>query len=834
MAVLGNLLHCLSTDAQAREAAEQQLLEHQQRDPAGFAASCAATMCDGSQPPQARQLAALLLKNTLPVPGVEGSLQGPVLQALADSSDAALRRGAALCAAKLACSNFAAVAPQLLALCRRPDVTPELLSCFGQIAEHWQCSGAGLLPGSAELMKATLSFLSLTKPAPLRGAAAEALSLLVPVSLGATKEAAGEVLAATLAAGTGEAELRLLGVAACECYEALGTPQLQQMIDLCRGALRGTGEASQVQAVELWETLAAYELYLLDGKPSGQCRGLLQQALPNLMPLLLEALQARPSTWQSGSWDPEEDASPVQEAACGAVITVAKVTGDACVGPILQFASAAMSSQDEWQRRSALLAFGALQDGPSTQALRPFVASALPNLLEALRSHPVPEASAAAWTLGRVLDKNPGSVADEAQAVLFDAALRRLRAEAALAEELCYCLDGLVDQQAAVLEPVPFGAVLESLLAATQRALPQSRTQHALLSCLTELLGRASEECLPQMESLLDEVLKQAELEQVGGAAARGLFCCLRVLIVRLGPRVQSRSSAVSSLLARHGAAGEEEAIRAMGHLAAALGANFEGTQLWPALLASIRRPDIPEACHASLAALGDVAKALGAAFAPAAAAAVASLAPLLTGGNLPNALRATRCLGAIFQAMGGATPHLEELLTALQSLAGPALQDLGDGPGGSDAAAPSSLGRCYARQGPQPRLPRSHHALLGEGSRGKERDPKRDFLEAVLFAIEALVVSCQQQGGVPPAVQCIVAFAITMLPTLGTGPPVLRSGLRLVGRLAEEATGVLRRLLLERPTVQDHLQKLLVLGGSSPNTSVRNEASKIQKFLSG
>ncbi|CAE7683492.1 DNAH7, partial [Symbiodinium necroappetens] len=132
---------------------------------------------------------------------------------------------------------------------------------------------------------------------------------------------------------------------------------------------------------------------------------------------------------------------------------------------------------------------------------------------------------------------------------------------------------------------------------------------------------------------------------------------------------------------------------------------------------------------------------------------------------NLPNALRATRCLGAIFQAMGGATPHLEELLTALQSLAGPALQDLGAGPEISDAAAPSSLRRYYPRQGPQPRLPRSHHALLGEGSRGKERDPKRDFLEAVLFAIEALVVSCQQQGGAPPAVQCSVAFAITMLP---------------------------------------------------------------------
>eukprot|EP00439_Symbiodinium_sp_Y106_P059813 s436_g8.t1 len=72
------------------------------------------------------------------------------------------------------------------------------------------------------------------------------------------------------------------------------------------------------------------------------------------------------------------------------------------------------------------------------------------------------------------------------------------------------------------------------------------------------------------------------------------------------------------------------------------------------------------------------------------------------------------------------------------------------------------------------------------------------------------------------------------MLPTLGTAAPVLRSGLRLIGRLAEEAIGVLRGLLRERPAVQDHVQKLLLLGGSSPNTSVRNEASKIQKLLSG
>ncbi|CAE7870170.1 Kpnb1 [Symbiodinium necroappetens] len=577
---------------------------------AGFAASCAATMCDASQPPQVRdRLKCKQLRELESKKKFSHWLFG---------------------------GNFAAVAPQLLALCRRPDVTPELLSCFGQIAEQWQCSGAGLLPGSAELTKATLSFLSPTTPAPLRGAAAEALCLLVPVSVGATKEAAGEVFSAALAAGTGEAELRLLGVAACEFYEALGTPQLQQMVDLCRGTLRGTGEASQVQAVELWaawsyeqvpvqyaemgiealkETLAAYELYLLDGKQSDQCRGLLQQALPNLMPLLLEALQARPSTWQSGSWDPEEDASPVQEAACGAV-TVAKaritttstpfyrglelldtmnatficrlsphstktngqVTGDACVGPILQFASAAMSSQDapegksvtgvwdtlqsvgklvgkeadEWQRRSALLAFGAIQDGPSAQALRPFVASALPKLLEALRSHPVPEASAAAWTLGRVLDKNPGSVADEAQAVLFDAALHRLRAEAALAEELCYCLDGLVDQQVRILsDRWSYDSRLGSEVGTPLTEKLHWRAELGLSTSLEQALyfwvrcsfesriATDPEECLPQMESLLDEVLKQAreaELEEVGGAAARGLFCCLRVLIVRLGP----------------------------------------------------------------------------------------------------------------------------------------------------------------------------------------------------------------------------------------------------------------------------------------------------------
>ncbi|CAE7489499.1 KPNB1 [Symbiodinium natans] len=612
------LLQWLSPNGQARQAAEQKLLEIRQMNPASFAASCAATMCDVGQLPQARQLAALLLKNTLPVPGQEVSLPGPVLQALADPDDAALRRGAALCAAKLACSGWPSIGPQLLALCRPPGATPELVSCFGQIAELWQSSGAGVQPdGAAELAKAVaavVSFLSPMHPVSLRDAAAEALCSLVPM-LGAAKDSVGQVLAAVLVAGTGEAELRLLGVCACECYEALQAPDLQRMVELCHGALHADGEASRVQAIELWETLAAYELYLLDGKPSGQCRGLVQQALPTLMPLLLQALQARAPSYQKSSWDPDDDASPVQEAACGAVMTVAKVTGDACVGLTLPFASAAMASQDEWQRRSALLAFGALQDGPSAQALRPLVASALPRLMEGLRSQSLPEASAAAWTLGRVLDKNPGSVPDEAQVALFETSLQRLRTEAGLAEELCYCLDGLVDQQAAVLEPAPFGVVLEALLAGARAARPESRTQHALLSCLTELLGRASEDCLPQMELLLDDLLRQADGPIDIGVPGNMLHlatesekCCLCVSWInrsdgstakwpffpgrqrfilqacfaacecslfawvheRRGGQhsndqphaeaeVQGRAAAVAALLARHGAAGEEE-----------------------------------------------------------------------------------------------------------------------------------------------------------------------------------------------------------------------------------------------------------------------------------
>ena len=126
------------------------------------------------------------------------------------------------------------------------------------------------------------------------------------------------------------------------------------------------------------------ELYLMDMVQSGQPAGgrvslnLIQQALPHLVPLLTVTLTKRQSEDDDDTWN-------LAMAAGTCLALVAQVVGDGCVDLVLQFVTVNFTNQDWKYREAAVLAYGSIMEGPTSEKMRPMVEQSLSHLVMALQ-----------------------------------------------------------------------------------------------------------------------------------------------------------------------------------------------------------------------------------------------------------------------------------------------------------------------------------------------------------------------------------------------------------------------------------------------------------------
>eukprot|EP00913_Durusdinium_trenchii_P016902 g15890.t1 len=699
---------------------------------------------------------------------------------------------AALCAARLATRGKAwpQLGPQLLALGQR-GLAEEALKVMSILAEE------GYHDSVEDMTEAALTSLR-SGTLPIRLAALQALTSLSHVA-----QAKAAVLAAALQAG-------LLEACVEGCYNILSLADLDKLMVITQISVAEDPDEVVAEALHVWEALAAQGL---------QRGGVFEEVAPVLpkvlVPLVLNTLERKQLGWQ------EEDSSlGLQESACQCLMAMSEALADRILETILAFLRMAFASEEPWQRRAAFLAFGA-----------PMIHKMLPLLLEALKA-PDTEASAAAWALGRVLERNPASVPDEAQASLFELAIVRLR-EPALAEQLCYCLEEIADQQAAVLEPMLFGRVVEALLSGATEVEEESRAHLALFGCLLDILGRAGEDCLEQMELVLQEVMRRLQLNLAHGRpGAHSLFRSLRVLLFRLGPRATPRAEQIGELLKRslsldateeegQDGNGAKEALRVIGSLALLTNTQACLQALGPFLLKALQQPEIPCACKAATQAIAQLAKAVGEAASCILLPAADALVPLLA----VHPLWATRCLAAIFQVLGARTPRLPELLTSMRSALTRILEEL-----------LSSFEVCIEDNGQVAhtdlpgRGPRLRRAWISERTAIKDgRESGREaLLEAVLSAHESLL-RCSRSQGMPLGVPLADAWLLSLLPHCQTSC-AKRTALLMLAHLAEDPLRDLRAFLAADGHARACVLELATVGAAAANKAQREADPRLNK----
>lgn len=101
----------------------------------------------------------------------------------------------------------------------------------------------------------------------------------------------------------------------------------------------------------------------------------------------------------------------------------------------------------DWRfRDAALMAFGAILEGPDSTQLQPIVVEAMPILIELLKDESVAVKDTAAWTIGRVCELNgEAALREEYLRQLLEALVAGLEAEPRVASNVCWAFTSLAE-----------------------------------------------------------------------------------------------------------------------------------------------------------------------------------------------------------------------------------------------------------------------------------------------------------------------------------------------------------------------------------------------------
>jgi len=309
--------------------------------------------------------------------------------------------------------------------------------------------------------------------------------------------------------------------AAFECLVQIATEYYQHLMsympvigELTLRTIRGSSEKVAMPAMEFWSTMCDEELYVSDLIQQGQqgekqLFNIIQQALPHLVPLLTEMLTRQQSEEDDDTWT-------IASAAGSCLGLVAQVVGDQCVDLVLSFVQANFENPDWKFREAAILAYGSIMEGPSSEKMRPLVSATFTAMVQRLVDPSIAVRDTTAWTLGRICQFHPSIVPVKD---LVPALGQALQDVPRVSHNICWVLQVLAEGcggdclpgQSPASTPLSefFTALADTLLKVTMR--PDATERNLRMSAynsLSMLVSKAGNDCLQFLNPLVDEMLK--------------------------------------------------------------------------------------------------------------------------------------------------------------------------------------------------------------------------------------------------------------------------------------------------------------------------------------
>lgn len=444
--------------------------------------------------------------------------------------------------------------------------------------------------------------------------------------------------------------------AAFECLVAISStyyekiaPYIKDIFDITSKAVKEDQESVALQAIEFWSSICDEEIDILEeyggefaGDSEVPCFYFIKQALPALVPLLLETLLK-----QEEDQDQDEGAWNIAMAGGTCLGLVARTVGDDVVPLVVPFIEENITKPDWQQREAATYAFGSILEGPSPEKLIPLVNTALNFMLNALVKDPNNHVKdTTAWTLGRMFEFLHGSVLDTPIITsancqqIITVLLQSMKDVPNVAEKACGALyflaQGYEDAVGSSSPLAPFFKdILQTLLAVTHREdAGESRLRTAAYETLNEVVRCSTDETAPMVMELVPHIMMELHQTLEGQRLSsderekqnelQGLLCgCLQVIIQKLGSFEQTKyvfmqyADQMMSLFLRvfacRSATAHEEAMLAIGALAYATAAGFAKymPEFYRYLESGLQNFEEYQVCAITVGVVGDVCRAL-------------------------------------------------------------------------------------------------------------------------------------------------------------------------------------------------------------------------------
>ncbi|KAL9436991.1 hypothetical protein AB3S75_022937 [Citrus x aurantiifolia] len=678
MEVTQVLLNAQSIDGTVRKHAEESLKQFQEQNLPSFLLSLSGELANDDKPVDSRKLAGLILKNALDAK--EQHRKFELVQRWL-SLDANVKTQIKTCLLNTLTSTVAdarSTSSQVIAKVagielpqkQWPELIVSLLSNVHQLPAHVKQATLETLgylceevsPDVVEqdhvnkILTAVVQGMNASEMNnDVRLAATRALyNALSFAQANFSNDMERDYIMRVVCEATQSAELKIRQ-AAFEClvsisstyYEKLA-PYMQDIYSITAKAVREDEEPVALQAIEFWSSICDEEIDILEeygsdftGNSDIPCFYFIKQALPALVPLLLEILLK-----QEEDQDQEEGAWNIAMAGGTCLGLVARTVGDDIVPLVIPFIEENIAKPDWRQREAATYAFGSILEGPSPDKLLHIVNVALSFMLSALTKDPNNHVKdTTAWTLGRIFEFLHGStigtpIITQANCQqIITVLLQSMKDTPNVSEKACGALYFLAQGYEDVGPSSPltpfFQEIVQSLLTVTHREdAGESRLRTAAYETLNEVVRSSTDETAPMVLQLVPVIMmelhktlegqKLSSDEREKQGELQGLLCgCLQVIIQKLGSSEPTKyvfmqyADQIMGLFLRvfacRSATVHEEAMLAIGALAYAAGLDFTKymPDFYKYLEMGLQNFEEYQVCAVTVGVVGDICRAL-------------------------------------------------------------------------------------------------------------------------------------------------------------------------------------------------------------------------------
>uniref|UniRef100_H2ZAY3 Importin N-terminal domain-containing protein n=1 Tax=Ciona savignyi TaxID=51511 RepID=H2ZAY3_CIOSA len=246
-------------------------------------------------------------------------------------------------------------------------------------------------------------------------------------------------------------------------------------------------------------------------------------ALQYLIPLLTHLLAKQEELDDEDDWNPSK-------AAGVCLMLLATLCEDSVLPMVVPFVTEKILHPNWRMRDAAVMAFGSILEGPSTQELRGIVNGGMPTLINLLHDESVVVRDTTAWAIGRICELIPEAALKEDNLMpLLNAMLACLNSEPRVASNICWAFSSLAEsayEAAEVTEDDPetysmsgvYSNVVEKLLQTTDRADGhQNNLRNAAYEAVMEMIKNSPKDCyevvLNTTRVILDRIQALLQME---------------------------------------------------------------------------------------------------------------------------------------------------------------------------------------------------------------------------------------------------------------------------------------------------------------------------------